>query len=263
VRRLERHRKPEITLPTITNLATIVVPSKYPDIFEGCRASLAQFAPSAPKILVRDGESIGNPEGWKVIQGPDEPFVYARNVNLGIQACSGDVLLMNDDVRLFRSQTLETLQAVLATHPSIGILSPRVLGQACNVGCPGSQLVQEADVFVAFVCVLIRRDVFNRIGLLDETFIGYGSEDIDFCRRAREVGYRSATTSAALVMHGHQGTTCSTSHDRERKRNPEAYSFRPELSDRRYAEKWGGVDARPQTQPKPKLKTEDTTGGPS
>lgn len=219
--------------------STIVIPSKYPDIFEGCRSSLEKFAPQAKKVLVRDGDDIGDPEGWKVIQGPDEPFIYARNVNLGIKACSGDVLLMNDDVRFIHPRTLETLQGVLALHPSIGVLSPLVDGLACNVNCPPHLMVKTADMFVAFVCVLIRRALFDKVGLLDESFIGYGSEDIDFCKRAAEAGYRTATTSKAIVLHGHQGTNCSTSHDRERKKNPKAFSFQPELSDKRYMEKWG------------------------
>ena len=243
MRRLERHRKPEVALPP-GNAATIIVPSKYPDIFEGCRSSLEQYAPHASKILVRDGEAIGNPQGWTTIQGPEGPFVYARNVNLGIQACSGDVLLMNDDVRFVQRGTLETLQGVLAVLPDVGIVSPLVSGAACNVTCTPDRIFQPADLFIAFVCVLIRRSLLDKIGILDETFVGYGSEDIDLCRRAQDVGFRVGTTSLATVKHGHQGTNSSTTHDREREIDPEAYSFKPELSDKRYIEKWGTSDRR-------------------
>src|ERR1019366_7647137 len=142
MRRLERHKRPEITLPPVTTLATIVVPSKYPDIFAGCQSSLWLYAPSAPKLLVRDGDAIGDPKGWQVIQGPPGAFCYARNVNLGIQACSGDVLVMNDDAQFTQAGTLEALQGVFALRPDIGILSPNVDGIANGVACTG-QPIQE------------------------------------------------------------------------------------------------------------------------
>jgi GT2 family glycosyltransferase len=222
-------RKQEIVLPAVDILATIVVPSRYPDIFEGCRSSLAQFAPRAPKILVRDRQDIADPEGWKVIQGSPEPFVYARNVNLGIQGCSGDVLLMNDDAQFTQEGTLEALQGVFALRPDIGILSPRVDGIANGVSCMG-QSVQETKHYISFVCVLIRRSVFEKIGLLDEKYTGYGSEDVDFCRRAQREGFTLAVTSLASVSH----KQCSSSYVREH-----ALELKRAESERIYLEKWG------------------------
>ena len=229
MRRLERHRKPEITLPKIVSMATIVVPSRYPDIFEGCHSSLAQHAPSAPKILVRDGDAIGDPEGWKVIQGPPGPFCYARNVNLGIQACSGDVLLMNDDCQMAQRGTLEALQGTFALRPDIGILSPEVDGVANGVIRTG-QTIQETKHYLSFVCVLIRRAVFDKIGLLDEKFDGYGSEDVDFCRRAQHAGFTLAITSLAVVSHKHCSSSYNREHDQELKRT---------AANKYYVEKWG------------------------
>lgn len=222
-------RKQEIVLPAVDTLATIVVPSRYPDIFEGCRSSLAQFAPSAIKILVRDGQAIADPEGWRVIQGSPEPFVYARNANLGIQGCSGDVLLMNDDAHFTQEGTLEALQGVFALRPDIGILSPRVDGVANGVGCTGAP-IQETKHYLSFVCVLIRRSVFDKIGLLDERFTKYGSEDVDLCRRAQAAGFTLATTSLVMVKH----TSCSSSYGRE----PDLELKRAE-SAKLYIEKWG------------------------
>lgn len=223
----------KIELPTITSLATIVVPSKYPDIFENCRASLEQFAPKAPKILVRDGRDIVDPAGWTTIQGPAEPFVYARNVNLGIKACSGDVLLMNDDVQFIFPRTLEILQGVLATQPEIGILSPVFDGWSTHAICSEGKIIQVAEEWVSFACVLIKRDVINKAGLLDERFTGYGFDDIDFCHRALLAGHRSATTSMARVHHGFRGTIRNTSYS---KLDVQGLM---EKSHKMYNEKWG------------------------
>jgi GT2 family glycosyltransferase len=108
--------------------ATIIVPSRFPDIFEDCRDSINKFAPKENKILVRDGNSIAAPEGWQTIQGPDAKFVYSRNINLGIAASTGDVLLTNDDVRFMHPNTLEIMQNVMARNPEVGILSPLIKG---------------------------------------------------------------------------------------------------------------------------------------
>ena len=48
---------------------------------------------------------------------------------------------------------------------------------------------------------LVRRKVFDEIGLLDEIFIGYGFEDTDFGFRVRKAGYRNCTCPAAKAWH--------------------------------------------------------------
>ena len=217
-----------MALPPVTQLATIIVPSKYPDIFEGCRSSLAEFSLKAPKILVRDSLAIAEPEGWATLQGIS-PFVYARNMNLGIVACTGDVLLMNDDARFIKAGTLEALQGVLALRPDIGILSPRVQGIANGVGYT-QEVAQVTSGYLSFVCVLIRRSVIDKIGLLDESFTGYGSEDVDYCRRAQAAGFYLAVTSQATVAHTHGSSSYTREADIEAMRQASA---------KQYLQKWG------------------------
>ncbi len=48
--------------------------------------------------------------------------------------------------------------------------------------------------------MLIKKEVFKKIGLLDENFFLY-YEDADFCRRAGKEGFRSAVVSSAGVKH--------------------------------------------------------------
>ena len=50
-------------------------------------------------------------------------------------------------------------------------------------------------------CVmLIRRQVFELTGLLDEEYF-FSFEDIDFCFRAADKGFRSACVEAAIAYH--------------------------------------------------------------
>ena len=50
-------------------------------------------------------------------------------------------------------------------------------------------------------CFMVRRAVFERVGLFDTTFGLAGYEDVDFFRRARKAGFRRATAGTAYLHH--------------------------------------------------------------
>ena len=83
--------------------------------------------------------------------------------------------------------------------------------------------------FLSFFCVLIERKVFNRIGLLDERF-GLGTyEDDDFCRRAREAGFKLMIDPRAWVWHEAHATMKANQLDEQ--------SLKEE-SFKKYSQKW-------------------------
>ncbi len=230
--------------------ATIIIPSRYPDIFSKCRESIDKFAPKEKKILVRDGHDIEAPSGWTTIQGPESKFVYSRNINLGIAKSTGDVLLCNDDVLLKHSGTLEIMQNVMEKHPDVGILSPLIIGMVGEYWqghTPETQTIQYTDCRLCFVCVLIRRAVIDKIGILDES-IGtdgaYGWDDVDFCRRTVSAGYKMAVTGRAKVEHGHVDGKWSTSFRRE----SASMEQMDKIAVKQYFNKWGD-DLMSCTQP--------------
>ncbi|HVS40427.1 MAG TPA: glycosyltransferase family 2 protein [Gemmataceae bacterium] len=59
--------------------------------------------------------------------------------------------------------------------------------------------VTDVDI-VNGCCMMVRADVFRRIGLIDERFFLI-HEESDFCLRARRVGIRCGVLGAALVWH--------------------------------------------------------------
>ena len=196
-------------------MTTIIVPSKFSDIFESCRVSADQFAPNTDKILIRDGHDIIDPSGWTTIQAPDGPFVYSRNVNLGIKQTSGDVLLTNDDVVFINPGTVEAMEKIFDTHADIGILSPRIIGGVGNTDQSGvTEHLRYTRTRICLLCALIRRSVIDKIGLLDEQFTGYGYEDDDYCRRATDAGFKMACTADVSVRHGHGKEKWSSSFAR-------------------------------------------------
>lgn len=54
--------------------------------------------------------------------------------------------------------------------------------------------------YLAGCCMLVRRDVFERIGLFDESFFMYG-EDVEFSYRAVQKGYRIGIVKDAKLYH--------------------------------------------------------------
>ncbi|MCW5863213.1 MAG: glycosyltransferase family 2 protein [Anaerolineae bacterium] len=54
--------------------------------------------------------------------------------------------------------------------------------------------------FAPFCGILVRREVFETVGLLDEAFFLY-YEDMDYCRRARLAGWRIRLCPAAHILH--------------------------------------------------------------
>jgi GT2 family glycosyltransferase len=86
---------------------------------------------------------------------------------------------------------------------------------------------------------LIRRAVIDQIGLLDERFIGYGWEDVDFCRRAVTAGWNIACTGDAVVKHGHKETPYSSSFIRNA--DQREYERKILVGRAIYQQKWGDV----------------------
>src|SRR3546814_4480991 len=70
-------------------------------------------------------------------------------------------------------------------------------------GFPGHgarALVAQNLSAVTGACLLVRREVFEQVGGLDER-LQITFNDIDFCLRVREAGYRNAWTPFATMYH--------------------------------------------------------------
>jgi GT2 family glycosyltransferase len=162
-------------------------------------------------------------------------FAFGNNQALR-RARGATILLLNPDTLMPPGgigRLLERLQA----HPEAGIVGPKLLrpNGSMHLACrrsfptpatafyrfsglarlfPGSRrfgrynltfvdpdLPIEVDA-VCGACMLLRREVLERIGLLDERFFMYG-EDLDWCLRAREAGWTVRYEPAVVVQHQH------------------------------------------------------------
>jgi len=191
---------------------TIVVLAKYKEIFQGFVESVEKIAPNFQKVLVADGTEVLEvlealpakaKSTWTVIPGP-EKFAMAGNGNLGLKAVpsDSDILYVGDDVRFLHEKTVERLQEYAYREPTIGILSPRLLGRASNaLANPSADITFIRPMEMWFPCVYIKRELIEKIGYLDERFNDFGSDDLDYCIRAQIAGYKLAATSFVTVQH--------------------------------------------------------------
>jgi GT2 family glycosyltransferase len=137
----------------------------------------------------------------------DENLGFARAVNQGIAASGAPcVCVMNNDTVVSPGWLKEMIN-VFASHPEIGILNPssNTSGQKgsdpfSSGSDPFSSQVQELYRARGF-CMLIRREVIEKIGLFDEAYgLGY-FEETDYSCRAQEAGFRIARVKGAYVHH--------------------------------------------------------------
>lgn len=122
-----------------------------------------------------------------------KPLGYPKAVNIGISAATGEyVILLNNDTVLFNNTWLEQLLTPFHNYSKAGItgLIKRYQGH---------------KPWVLFFCAAIKREVINKIGLLDETFTPGCGEDIDYCIRAYSAGY-SIHQVPEVRLNGIEGT---------------------------------------------------------
>lgn len=186
---------------------TVIIPSADTSNLERCVAAVRRHEPQIPITVVSDGLKFEAVRGLadQVIEGV-KPFVYARNINLGIRAARlqyepDAYVLLNDDAQLLTPGGFTALGQEAAARPEYGIISA-VTNSAGNPNqySRGSGFRDEPKM-VCFVCVLVTAVALNRAGALDERFIHYGWEDNDLCRRVRACGLRLGISESCYVDH--------------------------------------------------------------
>jgi GT2 family glycosyltransferase len=207
-------------------------------------------------------------EDWaRLVESPLNGGFSAGN-NLGIASIDAEhYLLLNSDT-LVRPGALSTLLESMRAQPEVGLLGPRLEGPdgAAQESCfrfhspwselmaaaatgPISRLLQRHEIalpaaeapqdapWISFACVMIRAAALREIGPLDEGYFMY-FEDVDYCRRAWEKGWRVRYEPASRVVHLRGGSSPVKRAFAERSRVPR-YFFASRT--RYFAKHYGGV----------------------
>lgn len=186
---------------------SVVILSANSDNLLRCLKSVVEREPQLPRqniIVVDDGAHANlNIRGIRWVEGI-KPFVFSRNANLGIIAANNDVILLNDDAQLVSQLGFTRLAQVAAERGNQGIYSAAIRGYVGNDRQHPmfSNFVRFESRMLAFVCVYIPKAVFQRVGNLDETLVGYGFDDDDYCSRTLDAGFELGILDNCVVDHG-------------------------------------------------------------
>lgn len=200
-----------------------------------CLASLGTLPPDVEVILVDNGSTdstvsdVGRLFPGVIVVRLRENIGVARGRNEGISRAGGRYIMLLDNDTLPTPEAIMSLAAYLDANPSCALVAPRltdVHGHTQRSFRPFPGLLEKmrsllhlttdlipahkipvlpfSPFYVIGAAQLVRRSVFEKIGLLDQR-IFYGPEDADLCMRIRQAGigeiiYLPSTT----VVHSWQ-----------------------------------------------------------
>ncbi len=202
-------------------------------------------------------ESAIDANGWsgwaRVVASPVNGGFAAGN-NVGIKASDAKrYMLLNSDT-VVRAGAIAELMRTMDEMPDVSMVSPRLewmdgeyqvstfryrtpiteMMYASRLGVigrcfPRHVVAREMHEFTAgidwasFACILIRGEVFESIGLLDEGYFMY-FEDMAFCRQATRAGFTIAYQPGAKVVHLRGGSSPVKERTKNRQQRP-AYFY--------------------------------------
>jgi len=161
---------------------------------------------------------------------------FARAVNQGLKIARGKYILMLNSDLFIQKKVISKLLNYLEQNENVGIIGPKMIYPSgrIQVSCgrkpsttrelmrifklskifAGGTLIENnlfnrryfkkvSDVdWVSGGCLLIKKEVIKKIGLLDEQYF-FGIEDIDYGYRVRQAGWQVIFYPLAKVIHYH------------------------------------------------------------
>jgi glycosyltransferase involved in cell wall biosynthesis len=183
----------------VNPLVSVVIPVFNGERFlrEAVRSVLDQQYAPLEIIIVDDGSTDGTatvarslPATVRYLHQPNQGPAAARN--RGIEHAQGGLIAFADADDLWPPAKLEFQLPYLISDPAVDI----VMGRVQLLSETG---LTESAFSVNLGCAVIRKSVFDRVGLFDET-MRY-SEDVDWFMRARESGAAIMTIDAVTLFY--------------------------------------------------------------
>lgn len=159
---------------------------------------------------------------------------FTKANNVALKSCRGRYLLLLNPDTCVVDDALVRMLDYMEAHPDVGVLGPQLRygggslqssrrrfptlataffestllhqwfpdnrwARAYQMADTPDDLVQDVD-WVVGACMLVRAEAVGDVGLLDERFFMY-SEELDWCRRIVEAGWRVVYYPKAVVVH--------------------------------------------------------------
>ncbi len=188
-------------------------------------------------------------ENVKIIYNK-ENLGFPKAVNQGILAAEGDyILIANNDI-IVTKDWLSRMVQIAEENPQAALVGP--ISNAVS----GVQIDKKANYKtipemhkyaekvkrenknqitefprIAFLCTLIKKEVIEKLGGLDERFTPGNFEDDDFCLRVQLSGYKAYIAEDVFIHHF--GSVSFTANGKDK------YLERLKINEQKFVNKWG------------------------
>lgn len=230
-------------LPEKPPLVSVIIPTRDGvHLLRPCVASILAKTtyPNFEILIVDNGSSSRSTlryfkklesESRVRIVRDDQPFNFSALNNTAVKSARGDlVALLNNDIEVISPDWLSEMVSH-ALRPGVGAVGARLWypnetlqhgGVILGVGGAGSHshkhlprhqlgyfgrasLVQNFSAVTA-ACMVVRKEIYEEVGGLNETELQVAFNDLDFCLRLLEAGYRNIWTPFAELYHRESAT---------------------------------------------------------
>jgi len=223
------------------DLSIIIVNWNVKDLLRDCLASIQNNQENIElEVIVVDSassddstEMVEKEFPWARLIKSDQNLGYPRGNNVGILAsCGRNILILNPDTVIL-DDALAVMSDYLDNHIDVGALGPQLLNADGSIQSSRRRFPslmtgllestwledvapqrimrsyyakdmpddQENDVdWVTGACLMVPRRIIDQVGLFDEGYFMY-SEELDWCRRISEAGWRIVYLPQAKIIH--------------------------------------------------------------
>lgn len=223
------------------DLSIVIVSWNVRDLLANCLNTIDRGRGELDlEVIVVDAGSVdGSPDmvqeqfAWIQLVAESENVGFPRGNNIGINRAYGrHVMLLNPDTEVI-GDALSQLVAYLDQHPNVGVVSGMLRNPDGSIQssrrrfptfktavfestwfepyAPKSllrdyyaedlPLDEPVDVdWLTGASLMVRREVIDQVGLMDEAYFMY-SEELDWCRRIKDAGWRIVFLPTAEIIH--------------------------------------------------------------
>ncbi|MFZ0616826.1 MAG: glycosyltransferase family 2 protein [Chthoniobacterales bacterium] len=207
---------------------SIIIPTRdQAELLERCLHSLRDRStyPDYEILIIDNGTT--EPKTLRLLEGLEwaintrvlkypGPFNFSAMINRGAEEAKGSILcLLNNDTEVISPDWMETMAAELMKE-GVGVVGALLLfpngtiqhagdvvgGRDCVRHLDSTPDIDAYDVeAVTGACLMTRRDLFLKLGGLDEVNFPVAFNDTDYCLRVREAGQGVICTPRARLLH--------------------------------------------------------------
>jgi GT2 family glycosyltransferase len=225
-------------VPEPAPLVSLIIPTRdMVELLSGCIRSIREKTTyDNYEIIVVDNGSV-EPETLAYFKklrkekaarviAYNKPFNYSAINNFAVKKAKGSIVgLINNDIEVISPDWL-TEMVSWAVQPDVGCVGAKLyyaddtiqhagvilgIGGVANhahLGLPrsspgyfGRAIVMNNFSAVTAACLLVRKEIFQSVGGLNEKNLTVAFNDVDFCLRVRSAGYLNVFTPYAELYH--------------------------------------------------------------